>query len=276
MKIIRNLSWALALAWLPIVTASVQAGTVAIASTNDGFLDQHVNYNSDAMGVAAFGHSHAPAPASNHILVGRRADDYGSPDTGPSMFGVIKFDVSSLAGQTITGATLRLVQTIDETGVPNRTGAQFAATTDIYGVDSGDYDENTSSWLNYIGGSGNPVMATFLSNFVTYLGTMNNVSSPGGLAGPGGVSTFTDVDLTALVQDWVNNSSSNLGIVLANPASASGPPAAPGDILARYAAHESTSFDGPQLIIEFVPEPSAILTMVIGAFLALSGLRSRA
>lgn len=276
MKIIRNLRWALALAWLPMATAAVDAGTVTIASTNDGFLDQHVNYNSEAMGVAAFGHSHAPAPSSDHIVVGRRADDYGSPDTGPSMFGVIKFDVSSLAGQTITGATLRLVQTIDETAVPNRGGAQFAATTDVYGVDSGDYDESTSSWVNYIGGSGNPVMATFLSNYVTHLGAMNNVSSPGGLAGPGGVSTFTDVDLTALVQDWVNNSSSNLGIVLANPASASTAPAAPGDILARYAAHESTVFDGPQLIVEFVPEPTAVMTMIVGAILALSGLRSRA
>lgn len=276
MKTIRNLSWALALAWLSIVNASVHAGTVTIASTNDGYMDQHVNYNSDAMGVAAFGHSHAPAPSSNHIVVGRRADDYGSPDTGPSMIGVIKFDVSSLAGQTITGATLRLVQTIDETSVPNRSGAQFAATTDVYGVASGDYDENTSSWLNYIGGSGNPVLATFLSNYVTLLGTMNNVSSPGGLAGPGGVSTFTDVDLTALVQNWVDNSSSNLGIVLANPASASGPPAAPGDILARYAAHESTGFDGPQLIVEFVPEPGAVVTLMFGAILALCGLRSRA
>jgi hypothetical protein len=242
-----------------------EAEAITINSTNDGMLDQHVNYNTDPVGVAAYGHHYAPAPAQEHIVVGRRADDYGSPDTGPSMFGAMKFDISSLAGKTISSATLRLVQTIDATSVPNR-GGDFAATTEVYGVDSGDYDESTATWQNYVGGVGNPVMATYLSSFVTALGTMNNVSSPGGLAGPGGVSTFSNTNLTNLVQQWIDSGSSNLGLLLVNSASLGAAPAAPKDVLARYAAHESPTFDGPQLIVEIVPEPSAWALLAIGCF----------
>lgn len=229
--------------------------TTTINSTNDGMIDQHLNFNVDPLGSAdSFSHSHGPGPARDHIVVGRLADDYQNPVVGPSKMGVIKFDVSDLAGELITNATLRLVQTVDASAAPNRAGAQFAVTTEVYGVNSGDFDENTSTWQNYVGGVDDAALTSFL-NFgtISHLGTMTNVSSPGGLSGPGGVTTFIDADLTALVQDWVDGDRPNYGLLLLTSATLTAAPASPGDVIVRYAAHESTVFDGPQLIVSHAP-----------------------
>lgn len=242
-----------------VAVVSGRAATVTISSVNDGMIDQHVNYNTDPLGVATFAHSHGPGEARQHIVVGRLADDYGSPDIGPSKMGVMKFDVSSLAGQTVTAVTLRLIQTADNPP-PNRGTAVFAASTEVYGVNSGDYDESTTTWQNYIGGVGNPALSTYLaSGAITSLGSMTNVASPGGNAGPGGVVTFSSAGLTSLVQNWINTSSTNLGLVLLNSATLSATaPTFGADVIARYAAHENSLHEGPQLIIEYaaIPEPS--------------------
>ena len=95
------------------------------------------------------------------------------------------------------------------------------------------------------------------SGAISPLGTMTNVVNPGGISGPGAPVTFTDTDLTALVQSWINNSGTNLGLLLLNSATFTGAPAGPGDIVARYATHESRernpahNWDPPQLIITF-------------------------
>lgn len=263
--------------WLSAAATLCQAATVAINSLNDGMIDQHVNYNTDPVGVANYTHSHGPGAAKQHIVVGRLADDYGNPVVGPSKMGVMKFDVSSLAGQTVTGVTLHLIQTADDPP-PNRGGAVFAATTEVYGVNSGDYDENTATWQNYIGGVGDAVLNTFLtSGAISNLGSMTNVPSPGGHGGPGGVVTFSAASLTSLVQNWIDNSSTNLGLVLLNSATLTGPPVGPGDVIARYAAHENATFPGPQLIVDYVPEPSSLAMCVLGvAALSILGRRKQA
>lgn len=253
--------------WVAFTAITGQAATVTISSVNDGMIDQHVNYNTDPLGVANFTHSHGPGAAKQHIVVGRLADDYGSPVTGPSKMGVIKFDLSSLAGQTITGVTLRLIQTADNPP-PNRGTAVFAATTEVYGVNAGDYDESTTTWQNYIGGVGDAVLATYFSSgAISNLGSMTNVPSPGGNGGPGGVVTFSAAGLTSLVQNWVDNSSTNLGLVLLNSATLSATaPAFGADVIARYAAHENELHEGPQLIVEYqaIPEPTSMVLCGLG------------
>lgn len=225
-----------------------------INSTNDGMLDQHVNYNTDPVGVANYTHSHGPGAAKEHIVVGRLANDYVDPVAGPSKMGVIKFDVSELAGELITHATLRLVQTVDANSPPNRGGAQFAETTEVYAVNSGDFNESTSTWQNYVGGVGDAAFASFLSSgAISPLGSMANASSPGGMSGPGGVTKFIDIDLTSLIQSWVDGTKPNLGLLLLNAATLTGAPSAPSDLIVRYAAHESTAFVGPQLIVSHAP-----------------------
>lgn len=277
MKVTTVLGSCLISAYLGIMAPACHAAMTTISSTNDGLIDQHANFNTATVGVdSGYSHSHGPGAANQHIVVGRRADDYTNPDVGPSIMGVMKFDVSSLAGQTITGVTLRLIQTADNPP-PNRGGAVFAATTEVYGVNSGDYDESTTTWQNYIGGVGNGALSTYLtSGAISQLGTMTNVASPGGHGGPGGVSDFVDVDLTALVQSWVNNSSTNLGLVLLNSATLTGAPAAPADVIARYAAHENATFAGPQLLIEYraVPEPGTVGLSALGLLMAFAA-RSR-
>lgn len=225
-----------------------------VSSTNDGFIDQHVNYNMDPLGVATFGHSHGLGATKENIVVGRLANDYTNPVTGPSKIGVITFDVSGLTGELVTNVTLSLVQTVDASNPPNRGGAQFAATTDIYVVNSGDFAENTSTWQNYIGGTGDAALTSYLaSGAITLLGSMANVSNPGGAAGSGGVTTFVDADLNSVVQSWIDGTKPNYGLLLLNSATLGSAPASPNDVFARYASHESNSFSGPKLIISHAP-----------------------
>jgi hypothetical protein len=232
--------------------------STTINSTNDGMIDQHVNFSSDPLGVAGFNHSHGPGAAKQHIVVGRLANDYGSPVTGPSKVGLLKFDVSGLSGELITNAMLRLVQTVDADAPPNRSGAQFAATTEVYSINVGNYDESTSTWQNFIGGVDNASLNAFLtSGAITHVGTLANGSSPGGQDGVGGVADFVDIDLTELIQAWADGTKPNLGLMLINSATLTGAPAAPGDIIVRYAAHENATHAGPQLIISHAPLPLA-------------------
>jgi hypothetical protein len=231
-----------------LAVADAVALETVIESQNDGELDEHVNWNS------------SPKGTQESMYVGRLADDYEIPVVGPSKFSVIKFDLSSLAGESITGTTLRLIQTADANSMPLRAGVQLAATTEVYGVVTGqDFDETQSSWLSYMGGTDDATRNAFLnSGAISYLGTMTNVSNLGGLSGLGAVTTFTDVDLTNLVKSWNDGTQANLGLLLLNTATFTGAPSAPGDIVARYATHESATFDGPQLIVSYgnvVPTP---------------------
>lgn len=225
----------------------VAAEQVTISSTNDGELDEHINWINSAKGSSPF------QDAYLHMFVGRLANDYELPVVGPSKFAAMKFDVSSLAGETLTKATLRLIQTADAEAMPMRPGTQFAPTTEVYGVNSGeDFDEFITTWTSFVGGQDDATRTDFInSSAISALGTMTNVSNPGGLSGPGAVTTFVDADLTALVQGWIDGTKPNLGLLLLNSATFTGAPEGPNDIVARYAAHESEVFDGPQLILEY-------------------------
>lgn len=257
------------------------ADQVTISSLNDGELDEHVNWNNSAKGSPGPDSPNCFQNGCKFMYAGRLADDYGNPVVGPSKFSVMKFDVSSLAGQTITGVTLRLVQTFD----PNATvaiertldftfrgGMQLAPTTDVYSVNNGavDFDETLDSWRSFTA-DGDPATdaarTAFLnSGKISQLGSLNNVVNPSGIFGAGAPVTFSASSLTTLVQGWINGSVPNLGLLLLNPATITGAPAGPGDIMARYATHESRmslnggnsnlggtvlNWDAPQLIISY-------------------------
>lgn len=258
-------------------TVSVRAEQVVIESMNDGEIDEHGNWNNYTKASPTGCYLNA----CKFMYAGRLADDYGSPVVGPSKFSVMKFDVSSLAGQTINSATLRLIQTFDpDASVTNertldstiRGGMVMAPTTDVYAVNLGaeDFDEALSTWNSFTEGLPSPTDATrnaFLtSGKISLLGSMTNVVNPGGISGAGAPVTFSDTDLTSLVQGWIDGAVPNLGLVLLNPTTFSGAPQAPGDTMARYATHESQEslnggspdfggtvlpWDPPQLIISF-------------------------
>lgn len=263
------------------LTPRALAIQTTISSLNDGELDEHVNWNNSAKG--------SPGPASPNcyqngckfMYAGRLADDYGSPVVGPSKFSVMKFDVSSLAGQTVNSVTLRLIQTFDPSATvaiertldsTYRGGMQLAPTTNVYALNSGavDFDETLDSWRSFTA-DGDPATDasrnTFLnSGKISQLGTITNAVNAGGILGPGAPVTFSDASLKTLVQGWIDGTVSNLGLLLLNPATLTGAPAGPGDIMARYATHESReslnggnpnfggtslNWDPPQLIISY-------------------------
>lgn len=263
------------------LSREARAAQTTINSTNDGELDEHVNWNNSPKGSPGPDSPNCYQNGCKFMYAGRLADDYGNPVVGPSKFGVITFDVSSLAGQTINSVTLRLIQTFD----PNapltvertydftpRSGMQLAPTTNVYALNGSaiDFDETLDSWRSFTA-DGDPATdasrnAFLSSGKITQLGSLNNVVNPGGVNGAGAPVTFSSANLTSLVQGWISGTVPNRGLMLINPTTYTGAPAAPGDLIARYATHESnmvlnggnpvfggTQFpwDPPQLIITY-------------------------
>jgi Disaggregatase related repeat/TGF-beta propeptide len=109
------------------------------------------------------------------------------PDNGADRRGLIKFDLSSIpANGTVTSATLYLYSHDNKTD----------QTTYLYRVTS-NWNENTVTWLNWslLGGDFDSATPHF-----TFLPAQNNC--------------MLTIDLTSLVQAWVNGTYQNHGLML--------------------------------------------------------------
>jgi len=245
---------------LMLVGTTVQATT--LNSVSDAEIDQHVNWNNGLKGIQIYWSSIYPDNNTYKWMdVGRMCDNFTSPVTGPSRWGLIKFDTSGIDnGTTVDNATLRITQinTLD-----------YNPTTDVYQVnvdwDQGTpdgspaeqpdpepdaYPENGTSWVNFIKTAGNssynPVSDFLASGNITFIGTMTNAA---------GHTTFTNDNLTNLAQGWVNETISNYGLMLAwdDAAASDGE-----NDMARYACNETTLHVPPQLIInDTVTDPES-------------------
>jgi hypothetical protein len=205
-----------------MVVFSVMGAQASLIVTNDAaadtLIDQHVNRANTNYG------------SDTSARVGRLGDAYTNPVIGPQTWMLISWDLSGIDSSAVIESVTFRIQQVDS-GVE---------TTDIYSVDTGSWTEMGVTWSSYESGSTD-----------SYLGNMANqpISS--------GVTTFSDADLTALVQAWVDGSQENLGIVLKYPGDPASGTTTVGD---TFLTREHTGgYIAPQLVISYaVPEPATI------------------
>jgi len=165
----------------------------------------------------------------------------------------VKFDLSGLESNlAVTNALFRAIQT--DTSL-------VAGGFDVYAVEgpAGTWSESTITWNN------RPTGATFLGNMGVFSQNTH-----------GGISTFFSDTFTQLVQDWIDGTKPNNGLLFRLHDTG----ANNGDTLA---ARESTVFDPPQLFVTYVPQPitvipepgSLLVWSLVGLGAACFGRRSR-
>jgi len=240
-----------------IVATPAQAVVSTINSANDGEIDQHVNWNGDPKGVPG------TWTDAEYMNIGRLGEDYSDPVIGPQKWGLMTFDTSGIpATDKVWQATLKLIQ-MDNVSQGGRRDLTYR--TAVYGINSGVYLENTTSWNNWVGMAGNssynPVDDYLASGDVSFLGYMGNEPD---LHDTGALCVFNDADLIALVQDWVDGNKDNLGLMLRWADDGGVAPPAGTDMWATYANHENPTLNGPQLVINHVPEPATLSLLVLG------------
>jgi hypothetical protein len=215
---------------LMILVSTTQAATTTLGTTDDACIDQHSNWAGDTKGIPHLNWGWDGTELNVKIY---------TPDYGYLRQDVmLKWDVSSLiATDAVTDVTLKMA------------GWDYSdGPIDVYGIALGDWDETTVTWNNWV--------ATTKS--LVLLGQLT-------CAGPAnafGDTIFSDPDLTAWVQSWVDGSQSNYGLILKKAGTEAG-----GD---SFSAHEDTWSYGhaPQLVITQVPEP-ATLVLLAGGLLSL-------
>ena len=152
-----------------------QSTISVINCSGDTEIDQHINYKAKNLG------------AETSIRVEVRSAVYTDPVISPESQGLIKWDVSSIPSTDIvTYAELQLQQS---------DGA--VESCDVYAIDEGVWDEMTVTWDSW----------QAAGNSESLLGNMPNITISKGL------TTFTNDDLTELVQLWHNGGHDNLGLL---------------------------------------------------------------
>ena len=182
----------------------------------------------------------------------------GTPDvslgsTGPGTIrrSLIRFDLSSLTGQTISSASLALTRDGGFGTWSNQTVSLFAVSTANAGWTEGAV---AWAWANYpathwAGSNGLGTAGTDYTNTVLGTATVNSTDAFGTVV----TFDFTPAGVAAL-QSWVDTPASNAGLFLR----ASGLEAASlGNVQFRSRESFGTTVD-PALTVTTVPEPTAI------------------
>jgi len=148
---------------------------------------------------------------------------------------LIKWDVSSIPSTNIVNdVTMQLV------------GWDWSdGPIDVYGIEVGDWDESEVTWNNWQARTKSLVL----------LGSFTQ-------SDPGTATSFSDPDLTAWVQDWVDGDQANYGVILIRHDLET-----PGGD--SFSAHEDTYdpnvYFAPRLVIDHVvPEPATLSLLLFG------------
>jgi len=204
-------------------TSKVQSVTLDVAEDTE--ITNWANWSNAPRGLLT---PSDPAPWFGGVL---RVADQSFPNGSFTNDGwvMMKWDLSSLAtgdnSKLINNVDLRMIQSDGDVGE-----------VEVYRIDSGAWTEATVTWDNYVG-----------TETLTLLGTMTGTSRAGT---KDGITHFSDSDLRTLVQEWVDGTQENFGILLKWPTS----DPFNGD---TYASRESTTDDPPRLLIDFIDTLSA-------------------
>ena len=204
-------------------TSKVQSTTLDVAEDTE--ITNWVNWANDPRGLLT---PLDPAAWFGGVL---RVADQSFPNAAHTNDGwvLMKWDLSSLVtsddSKLINNVDLRMIQFDGAIGE-----------AEVYRIDDGDWTEAAATWNNYVG-----------TETLTLLGTMTGTSHAGS---KDGITHFSDSDLRALLQEWVDGTQPNYGILLKWPTT----DPLEGD---TYASRESTSDDPPRLIIDFIDNLSA-------------------
>lgn len=180
-------------------TSSVQQVTLDVAEDTE--LTNWVNWSNAPRGELT-----TSDPPSYFGGVLRVADDNfptgAYAGTGNDGWVMMRWDLSSLA----TGDNSKLINNVDLKMIQLDGGV---GEVEVYRINSGAWTESTVSWDSWVGG-------TVGDEDITLLGTMTNTSNAGI---KDGITHFSDSDLRTLVQEWLDGSRENLGILLKWPTS---------------------------------------------------------
>ena len=207
-----------------------QAIVTTIDASADTEIDQHTNYMNANLGSAT------------SMRVEVRSEAYTNPVVSPQSWGMIKWDLSGIsATDTITDVVFQ-IQQVDSA----------VETVEVYAIDLGSWEETSVTWNSWA--------STTTSE--THLGTMQNVAISSG------VTTFSNANLTALVQDWLDGDHDNLGLLLKWSGVVG-----QGD---TYMTRENTNgYIAPQLVITHVPEPATVFMMAAGGLALIKRRKKR-
>jgi hypothetical protein len=207
------------------------AGTISLDAVGDAEIDGHANWQGDTKGIP---HPEWGWDASELRI--RTYDPAEYPDANAS-HALIKWDVSVIAAtDAITAVTLEM------SGWDGSDGP-----IEVYAIDEGDWDESIVTWNSWEA----TTKSIVLLGYLTCAGPANTA----------GQTTFSDPDLTTWVQDWVDGSQGNHGLIL--KMSNDGTPG--GD---SFSSREDTWASGhaPRLIIAHEPA-----TVTINGIVVISG-----
>ncbi|MEN6387024.1 MAG: DNRLRE domain-containing protein, partial [Phycisphaerales bacterium] len=171
-----------------LISSGLKAEYTILDASGDAEIDSYYLYRDVPLSVYTGG------GAFTELRIERYDPNYYPEDPGATYSSaLIKWDLSNISpSHRITAVTLELTGWYAYQG-------QIA----VYGIQTGNWVEDTITW--------NIWEAT--PKTLVYLGNL----SPAGNVETNGRTTFTDPDLTAWVQSWVDGTQANYGIILKMP-----------------------------------------------------------
>lgn len=240
---------------LTMCLSQVMADVVTLSGTGQ-IQDVYLRGDNNAGGTT---------PVNNYggstlLMVGRITDGTTYQNLANTL---LRFDLSSLSGQTVTQATLRLYNSNNAGQTADVTVSAYevaAANGDwVEGAGAGAVVTGTSDWRFKIQNTGAWAGG---QNGCGIAGTDYTTNLVGSAIAVNTTAEWVEITLSAgVIQQWIDNPGQNYGLILTAPGAVQG--------AAAYFNSTEAAINGPQLVLQTIPEPTTIGMLGIGAGVAL-------